>query len=102
MNLDETLLKAPQGGVEQLLERVCDRFGISMAELLSRDRHSNIAAARAVAAWLLREHGLSFPVIGRVLRRDHSTVLVAVRKVEVDAAMFPKVAEVLQGLKGAA
>ena len=33
--------------------------------------------------YLAREHtGLSYPELGRVFRRDHSTVLSAVRKVE--------------------
>lgn len=42
-----------------------------------------INEARQLIAWALRErYRLSFPHIGRLLNRDHTTIMVATRKVQ--------------------
>jgi len=51
-------------------------LGVSREALLGRSRVQHIARARQVAMFLLREEaGLSSPEVGRLLNRDHSTVL---------------------------
>jgi len=59
-------------------------FGLSPAELHSSRKTHTIALARAVAMYLARRHtSMSFPEIGRVMgRKNHSTVILACRKIE--------------------
>lgn len=68
---------------EQLTEAVADAFGISLERLLSRERSAEVALARQVAMYLLREEArLSLPAIGEVLGgRDHTTVMHGCQKV---------------------
>jgi len=55
--------------------RVARAYGISPATLLSRRRDPLLVEARRVAMGLLAERGLGPCWIGKVLARDHSTVL---------------------------
>ena len=59
-------------------------FSVSPAELHSSRKTQTIALARAVAMYLARRHtSMSFPEIGRVMgRKNHSTVILACRKIE--------------------
>lgn len=67
----------------QLVEAVGKAFGISQERLLSRDRSAEVALARQVAMYLLREEAqLSLPVIGELLGgRDHTTVMHGCQKI---------------------
>ncbi|MEX2162161.1 MAG: chromosomal replication initiator protein DnaA [Anaerolineales bacterium] len=68
---------------EKLAEAVGQAFGISRERLLSRDRSAEVALARQVAMYLLREEAqLSLPQIGEILGgRDHTTVMHGCQKV---------------------
>jgi chromosomal replication initiator protein len=73
----------PRPTIEAVQEAVAASFGIRREELLSTARTARIARARQVAIYLSRELvGASSPVLGRAFRRDHSTVLHAIRAVE--------------------
>jgi len=78
------LIPVPQS-VEpaQLVKAVGQAFGISQERLLSRDRSAEVALARQVAMYLLREEAqLSLPVIGELLGgRDHTTVMHGCHKI---------------------
>ncbi len=84
---------------------VCRIFGITPEELLGSSRKANVAEARQITCWLYKNDlTLSFPHIGRLLGgRDHSTIMHAVRKIEVlikqkDARIISKVNLVKQFL----
>ncbi len=67
------------------IERVVgQRFGVSPEQIRSRSRDRTVSAARAVVMYLVRKHtALSFPEIGRSLgKKNHSTVLMAVQRIE--------------------
>ncbi len=67
------------------LERiVADRLGVARTLLHSRSRDRTVSLARAVAMFLIRRHtSLSYPEIGRLMGgKNHSTVLMAVQRVE--------------------
>jgi chromosomal replication initiator protein len=87
------------GTIAETIEAVSKRFGFTADELRFGGREASLANARHIAAWLLRERGLSYPEIGRALSKDHSTMIHAVRKVEVERAMDPAVAALLEQLK---
>ena len=68
--------------VPAIQDAVCAVLGISRDELLSPSRSPNVTRARHLAMYLTRElSGLSLAQIAREFRRDHSTVLHAVRRV---------------------
>lgn len=66
------------------LRVVVEHFGVSKIDLTSERRTANIVVPRQVACWLMKNGtSLSLPSIGRVLgRRDHTTVLHSVRKID--------------------
>jgi chromosomal replication initiator protein len=67
----------------QIVQQVASSFGLSVNDLLSRDRSRQIALPRQIAMYLLREEAnCSLPQIGDVLGgRDHTTVMYACEKV---------------------
>ena len=69
-----------------VIQLVAAHFNLSVAELLGRGRTKEVAFARQVAMYLLREeNGLSLPGIGDQLGgRDHSTIRYGVEKVTAD------------------
>lgn len=69
-----------------VIQLVAAHFNLSVAELLGRGRTKEVAFARQIAMYLLREeNGLSLPGIGNQLGgRDHSTVRYGVEKIITD------------------
>lgn len=67
----------------ELVKRAASDYGISARLLMSRSQEPNVATARAIVAYILRhEHGLSYPRIGTIIDRDHTSVIPMVRKIE--------------------
>lgn len=58
-----------------LVASVAKDFGVLAPELRGRGNMKNYVDARSVVAVLLRARGWSYPQIGRLLDRDHSTVI---------------------------
>jgi chromosomal replication initiator protein len=78
----------PQGesaqiSIERIQDLVCDRFGVTMAELTGDRRSQNIVYPRQVAMYLARElTDSSLPKIGKEFGgRDHTTVIHATSKI---------------------
>lgn len=67
-----------------IIRLVVERFGVSKRDILSHRRTAAVVKPRMVACWLMRNFTtMSLPMIGRKLgRRDHTTVLNAVRKID--------------------
>jgi len=62
-------------------------YGINADQLKGRSRHKQIVGPRQIAMYLLREDAhLSTPDIGRLLDRDHTTVLHALKQIVGDIA----------------
>ena len=95
-----SLLAAANGASRtRLLQRVARSLGIGVDRLLDKRRDRDTADKRHVAAWLLRRgHSMSYPALGRMLERDHTSVMHAVRRVEAERAMSPELAERLEEL----
>jgi chromosomal replication initiator protein len=89
--------------VEEIQQRVAERFGISRAELISPSRAAIPLRARQVAIYLTREMtDLSLPQIGRLYGgRDHSTVLNSLRRVEAGIGADLDLTERVEELRGA-
>lgn len=85
--------RAHAATVEQIQSAVSTHFHVSAAEMLSHARHRNVSRARHIAMYLCRQRlQYSFPEIGRAFsNRDHSTVMSAVRKVEMQRKNDPEI-----------
>jgi len=87
-------------GARQVQEAVATRLGLSVDELLSPSRTAPIARARQLAMYLTRDlTDLSLPAIAQAFnRRDHTTVLHAIRRVERSALEDASVSRTLEEL----
>lgn len=64
---------------EAVLIKICDAYGISLPQLLSHRRDMTFVTARVECAKKLRAMGLSLPRIGKIMNRDHTTILYLLR-----------------------
>jgi len=68
-----------------IISQVCKFYSIDEAVLRSVKKNKETAEARQIAMYLVRSlTNLSLPDIGQEFARDHSTVLYAVQKVELE------------------
>jgi chromosomal replication initiation ATPase DnaA len=56
--------------------------GITREEILGRKRPDDIAQARMLTYWLMREMGHSLSSIGKMTNRDHGSVLNGCRRIK--------------------
>ena len=67
-----------------IISQVCKFYSIDEVLLRGTQKNKGTAEARQIAMYLIRKlTNLSLPDIGKEFARDHSTVLYAIRKVEV-------------------
>lgn len=88
--------RAPHTGMNSVLARqkiidvVCDVFSLADWEIFSDRREPWFVMARHAAAYLFRElTAMSYPEIGRALKRDHTTIIYAVKRAEERAQQDP-------------
>jgi hypothetical protein len=74
--------KTPKAVVQHIVDRVCVEMQVTEAELRGRSRTKQIVSARQLAMRRLYDEGpeWSTPRVGRAFKRDHTTVLYALRK----------------------
>ena len=75
--------------ISEVIERVAAWHGITTEEILGRDKHNRQASHELM--WVLRRRGLSYPRIGKVTNRDHSTCFQAIKKIEADPVALERV-----------
>ncbi len=88
--LRELLAPGPSSGgtsPDAILQAVARYYGVKSDDLKGKARHKEIVVPRQLAMYLLREDArLSTPDIGRLLNRDHTTVLHGANLVASDIA----------------
>ena len=57
------------------IDRIAFWHGVGVRDVIGHDRRKQPAAARRDCAHYFRAKGKSYPEIGRILHRDHTTVL---------------------------
>lgn len=70
--------------IDELLEFLEERYGVTEDELHSRNKTFPIPFARQEGYYLLREAGYSLGAIGKIFGRSHSTVLKSLRNLDQD------------------
>jgi chromosomal replication initiator protein len=104
----QTVLKPSQPTVtfEMIAGVVCDHFSLRPADLHSKRRSRNVAVPRQVAMYLCRRllGNASFPHIGELFDRDHSTVIhattVTERRIKEDSAFQATVERLERTIRG--
>ena len=62
--------------IDKILKKACSTFGVSMEDVLTRKKDRPLFFARMVSAKHLRDLcGLSSLEVGKILNKDHSTIL---------------------------
>jgi chromosomal replication initiation ATPase DnaA len=74
---DEQLEKIGRDfGWDLIVFAVAKHCGVQAGEIVSRSRISRVTLARHITSYLYRElTALSYPAIGAIIGRDHSTVI---------------------------
>lgn len=75
------------GGKKSVRQIICDvaiEHGVRVDDILGVTRNAKITKARHAAIYRARQErpDMSLPQIGRVFRRDHTSILHAIRKIE--------------------
>jgi chromosomal replication initiator protein len=86
---------------KQIIERCARYFQVELDDLLGPKRDKDIVVPRQVAMYLLRsELHLSFPKIARELgRKDHTTAIHSVDKIEKEIGIDPSVRTAVNEIK---
>jgi len=75
----------------EILQAVAKAYNISVDDLRGRGRTKNMAEARQLVAYFLRKiNDLSYPAIGRIMERDHTTAIHSYNKISHDVETKPK------------
>lgn len=79
---DTYLVSHAREDAAPLIEQVAARHGLTLATIFDQDRRPHVVVARqeAIAAVHRQFPAWSYPVLGKVFRRDHSTVMHALRR----------------------
>lgn len=85
--------------IRGIQEKVARYFYIDVKALKSVSRKKNLVVARHIAMYIARERGYSFPEIGCAFKRDHSTVINGVRKIEKDLKTDEKLKRIIEEVK---
>jgi len=68
---------------ERIIHECADEYGVTVEDVLGVARKNQVVLARRKAAWLFwKNTKMSYPQIGRLLNKDHSTIIYAVRTYE--------------------
>lgn len=65
----------------RVLQEVCDEYDVTPVEIISTSHSKRVVVPRHKLYWrLVKECGLSNSEVGRLLHRDHSTIIVGIRQ----------------------
>ncbi len=76
---------APEVSPKEIISRVASSWGVESGELISARRHQAVTVPRQVAMYLIKsELNLPYSNIGKLFRRNHSTVIHSVNKIAAE------------------
>lgn len=62
------------------IEHLAEGYGYTVEDMLGKSRFKRVVAVRRLCVLMLREKGYSTTEIGRIMNRDHSTIVHALNK----------------------
>ena len=69
--------------ISETIRLIAQHFGVSFDELVSERKTKALMPARFAVYTILNKRGISASRIGRIMNRDHSTVLYGIKKFEL-------------------
>ena len=61
--------------IPKIIQAVCEKWGITEEELVGSSRINLFVLARKEVSIELKSLGLSYPSIGRILKKDHTSII---------------------------
>ncbi len=78
-----TVTETPEATIDRIIETVSKKYGIPVEDIRGTKRTREIANARHISIYLIRKlTNLSLPQIGKMLKRDHATVMSSLKVIE--------------------
>ncbi len=82
---------------EWITARVCGHYQIGVDELHGKSRTKRVVIPRQVVSYLARRYTeYSYPELGRLLHRDHTTIIFAVKQVALKMKSDKRFTEMIQ------
>jgi len=79
-------------GLNEIFECICIYYGVSAHDMRKKKRIAEIIRPRQMFCYIAKEEtNYSYSEIGRVIWRDHATVLVSHRKIKDEVKIYPDV-----------
>lgn len=99
--LGNTKARPKHISAKQIIERTAKHFQVPIEDIIGPKRDKDIVVPRQVAMYILRsELHLSFPKIARELgRKDHTTAIHSVEKIEKEVAFDPDIKNAVLEIK---
>lgn len=85
-----------QDRMNNIIELVCEKTGLTRRELMAKDRSRRVVEARQICMYMIRKYtNMTLTAIGRAFNRDHTTIIHACEQInyllEVDKNTVEKV-----------
>jgi chromosomal replication initiator protein len=78
---------------EKVLQIVAKLHSTTQSEIIGKSRDKNVSTARQIIMYLWHKNfGLSLPIIGKMLKRDHTTILHGTQKIQKEIQNDPQIA----------
>jgi hypothetical protein len=75
--------------INEIISAVAQVYDVPQERIFLKDRTQNTSDARSIAMWIGRFEGMTYPQLGQVFIRDHSTVVAAVSKINDRIKVYP-------------
>lgn len=73
--------EGPKATAKRILRETCERHGVKVESVCGPRRYKPLVMCRREAAWLIaKETTLSYPQIAMLLNKDHTSILMAIRR----------------------
>ena len=93
--LDDKILKQKQSMAKMkdkiiriTIDEVCSAYNVTLEDLIKKDRHSPFVLPRQVLMYKLRNIGLGLKAIGKIMQRDHTTVMYGIQKIDEQKDLY--------------
>ena len=91
--------------IDRIFEKVAKKYGVSVEDIKGVKRTKDIAFARHIAIYMIRKlTDMSLPQLGKLFKRDHTTILSSIKTVEreinANPSMDIELTELAKEIKG--
>ena len=88
-NCDRILRRLRARGFGEALTGIATASFVTAEEIVGNCREAHIVEARHKVWFVMRREGLSYPAIARLVERDHTTIMYALKKIEAQHRELP-------------